>query len=127
MCVDASISGWTRKLVKQIKRSLLDNSGAGAWSGKTHQELARVGPGVAVEALDGDRALGVELAPVDDVGRLVAALRDDVLGGEARGGEAQLLEGELLERREVVPLPCRRRLPICIKKSSITWAQRGDF
>lgn len=74
-------------------------------------ELARVGPGRAAEALDGDPALGVELALVDDVRRLVAAFGDDVLGGEARGGEAELLEGELLEWREVVPVP-RRTLPI---------------
>ena len=75
-------------------------------------ELARVGPGRAAEALDGDTALGVELALVDDVRRLVAAFGDDVLGGEARGGEAQLLEGEVLEWREVVPVPRRPLLPI---------------
>ena len=96
-------------------------------TGDTHQELARVGPGVAVEALDGDPVLGVDLALVDDVGRLVAALRDDVLGGEARGGEAQLLEGELLEWREGVPVPRRRLLlPICEKKSSISTAYSTD-
>ena len=90
----------------------------------THHELARVGPGGAFESLDGDRALGVEPALVDDVGRLVAALGDDVLCGEARGGEAQLLEGELLEWRERVPVP-RRLLPIC-GKFSISTAHSTD-
>lgn len=83
----------------------------GAWKGNTsNQELAWVGPGGAVEALDGNPALGVELALIDDVGRLVAVFGDDILGGEAGGGEAQLLEGELLEGRQVARVP--RLLPL---------------
>jgi hypothetical protein len=62
-----------------------------------YQELLRVGPGEAGEALDGDEAAPVEAAAVDDVGRLLAALGDDEVGAEALGGGAQLGEPELPE------------------------------
>lgn len=42
------------------------------------QELAWVGPGRAVEALDGD-ALGIELPLVHHIGSLLTLLRHDVL------------------------------------------------
>jgi hypothetical protein len=64
---------------------------------EAYQELLRVGPGEAREALDGDEASPVEAAPVDDVGRLLAALGDDEVGAEALGGGAQLGEPELPE------------------------------
>jgi hypothetical protein len=44
-----------------------------------YQELARVGPGRAVEALDGDAALGMELPLVYHIGSLLTLLRHDVL------------------------------------------------
>ena len=47
-----------------------------------YQELAWVRPGGAVEALDGDAALGIELPLVYHIGRLLAVLRHDVLDGE---------------------------------------------
>ena len=47
-----------------------------------YQELAWVRPGRAVEALDGDAALGIELALVYHIGRLLAVLRHDVLHRE---------------------------------------------
>lgn len=71
------------------------------------EELAIVGPGEAVEALDGDRAAGVELALVDDVGGLEAVLGDDVVGGEPPGGGLQLVEAVLGEAgpRALLPVP----------------------
>lgn len=65
-----------------------------------YEELLRVGPGEAGEALDGDEAAAVEAAAVDDVGGLLAALGDDEVGAEALGGGAQLGETELPEHRD---------------------------
>jgi len=66
----------------------------------TNQELARVRPGGATESLDGDGAAGSkERAAVDHVGRLLAVLRHDAVGGEAVGGRPELVEAVLGEHR----------------------------
>ena len=62
-----------------------------------YEELLRVRPGEAREALDGDEPAAVEPAAVDGVGRLLAALGDDEVGAEPLGGGAQLGERELPE------------------------------
>lgn len=84
-----------------------DPKRAGGRGGTTHEELAIVGPGEAVEALDGDPAAAVELALVDDVGSLEAVLGDDVVGGEAARGGLQLVEAVLSEAgpRALLPVP----------------------
>jgi hypothetical protein len=79
-----------------------------------YEELLRVGPGEAREALDGDEPPPVEAAAVDDVGRLLAALRYDEVGAEALGGGAQLGQRELPERRY---RPLRRVLVIAVAPS----------
>jgi hypothetical protein len=70
-----------------------------ATNAKSYEELLRVRPGEAREALDGDEAAAVEAAAVDDVGRLLAALGDDKVGAESLGGGAQLGQRELPEHR----------------------------
>lgn len=75
---------------------------------RTNQELARVGPGRLVEALDGHPPAAVEDAAVDDVGRLLAVLRHDAVGGEPAGRRPELLQPELREARRRLPaaVPC---------------------
>jgi hypothetical protein len=66
---------------------------------KSYEELLRVRPGEAREALDGDEPPAVEAAAVDGVGRLLAALGDDEVGAESLGGGAQLGQSKLPEHR----------------------------
>jgi hypothetical protein len=69
-------------------------------SSHTDQELAGVRPGGAAEALDGDSAAGDgERAAVYHVGRLLAVLRHDAVGGEAVGRRPELVEAVLGECR----------------------------
>lgn len=65
------------------------------------EELARIGPGQLVEALDSDPtvAVVVELALVHNVGGFLAVLGDYVVGGEAGRGGFELVEAELGKAR----------------------------
>lgn len=90
----------TRKKRENKERKGKKKNGKG-----TDEELARVGPGELVEALDGDGAVAVEeVAAVDDVGGLLAVLRDDVVWGEAIGCRPKLLQPELGKPRHAVPI-----------------------
>lgn len=85
----------------------LDQQTNSKGAGGTHEELAIVGPGEAVEALDGDPTAVVELALVDDVGSLQTVLGHDVVGREAARGCLQLVEAVLGEAgpRALLPVP----------------------
>lgn len=89
--------------------------------GGAYEELLRVGPREAGEALDGDEAAAVEAAPVDDVGRLLAALGDDEVGAEALGGGPQLGEAELPEDRH---RPLRPVLLVAVRAGPVRSVRR---
>jgi hypothetical protein len=68
-----------------------------------YRELLGVGPGELGELLhrDGRASGALQLAPIDEVGGLLPALGDDVLGREPASRRAELRERELRERRDI--------------------------
>lgn len=75
------------------------------WAWATYEELAGVGPGGLVEALDSDDPVaGGQEPAVYNVGRLLAMLGDDVVRGEPPRGRPQLLEPVLAKHRYRVPV-----------------------
>ena len=101
-----------------------------------HRELLGVGPRELGELLHGNRArrraaAALELAPVDEVGRLLAALGDDVPGREPARGRAEVRQGELRERRDI-PTPAaaragRGRGPVRVRGRAVRrrWRRRA--
>lgn len=88
--------------MKQINRSGNPRKIDGAYEAvdNAHRELLRIRPRELGELLDGNPAtavLALEAALVDDVGGLLSALGDYVLGAEVVGGHPELREGELAE------------------------------
>jgi len=99
------------------------------------RELLGVGPRELGELLHGNRArrraaAALELAPVDEVGRLLAALGDDVLGREPARGRAEVRQGELRERRNIPAAAARAgrgRGPVRVRGRAVRrrWRRRA--
>lgn len=67
---------------------------------KRNHELARIGPGGFVEALDGNPATGAKLAFVNHVGSFLTVLRHDFFRREPIRGHFQLLKAVLSKARQ---------------------------
>ena len=67
--------------------------------GLTDEELARIGPGQLVEALNGDPNAVIKLSFVNNVRSFETVLRDYVIWRESTRGSFQLLVAELGETR----------------------------
>jgi len=72
------------------------------WSKSTDYELARIGPGRLVEALNGDQAFVFELSSIHNIGSFLSVLRDNVLGRESSSSNSELIQAELAEPRQCV-------------------------
>lgn len=95
---DEEIKG-RRKSFSSKRKGLKYNSVRNGRSKRNH-ELARIGPGGFVEALDGNPATGAKLAFVNHVGSFLTVLRHDFFRREPIRGHFQLLKAVLGKARQ---------------------------